>query len=167
VPSYVHAALYLFNICMLSQKAKYAIKALILLGKNLNNKFMHVSEIAALENISAKYLGPILTDLKIAGYVYSKKGYAGGYALRMPPEKITLDKIVRRMDGPIARILCASIFHYHKCEECDEEAVCSIRDLFSQIREADFKILAGTSVADMIKKENLLADSLLLQKEEE
>jgi Rrf2 family protein len=145
---------------MLSQKAKYAIKALVILGKNFNGGFMHVSEIAAVENIPGKYLKTILTDLTTGGYLYSKKGNIGGYALRMRPEDITLDKIIRQIDGPIARILCASIFHYHKCDECDE-STCSIRSLFVKIREEDFKILVNTTIASMIADENRLKENQL------
>lgn len=139
---------------MLSKKAKYAIKSLILLGKTGTS--LQIQEIANLENIPKKYLEGILLDLKNAGFLYSRRGHTGGYALRVPPEEITLDKIVRLVDGPIARISCASMFHYHKCEECREEESCSIRDLFIAIRDADVKILAATSVADMMQKESIL-----------
>ncbi len=138
---------------MLSKKAKYAIKSLILLGGAPNGVALQISEISAPENIPRKYLERILLDLKNAGYLHSKKGSAGGYVLRIPPESITLDKIVRLVDGPIARVSCASIFHYHKCEECRDEQNCSIRDLFTAIREADEKILAATTIADMMKRE--------------
>jgi Rrf2 family protein len=151
---------------MLSKKAKYAIKALILLGKNFNKKPINAVQIAIIENIPQQYLKSILFDLKTAGYLNSLKGAEGGYSLREAPEKITLDKIVRQMDGPIARLSCASIFHYHKCEECAQESVCSIRDLFIQIREADFKILAGTTIADMINKEMAIVNMLVLQAKE-
>ncbi|WP_214072754.1 Rrf2 family transcriptional regulator [Mucilaginibacter sp. dw_454] len=147
---------------MLSKKAKYAIKALILLGKNYKQRSLNAVQIADAENIPQRYLRSILSDLKIGGYIYSLKGVDGGYSLRESPEKITLDKIIRQIDGPIARISCASIFHYHKCDECAEEVTCSIRDLFIDIREADFKILSGTSIADMISKEGSLVANLLL-----
>lgn len=133
------------------------MKSLILLGKNnKDGNGLQASEIAALENIPKKYLEAILIDLRNAGYLYSRKGANGGYTLRIPPEEITMDKIVRLIDGPIARIACASIFHYHKCDECAEEDSCSIRDLFIAIRDTEVNLLAATSVADMIKKESLL-----------
>jgi Rrf2 family protein len=141
---------------MLSKKAKYAIKALILLGKNLNTTALQISEIASLENIPRKYLEGILLDLKNAGYLHSRRGTGGGYTLRVLPQEISLDKIVRLVDGPIARVSCASIFHYHKCDECRDEDSCSIRDLFAAVRDADVKILASTNIADMIQKETLL-----------
>ena len=141
---------------MLSKKAKYAIKALILLGKNFDVAPMRISDIAIAENIPVKYMGGILKDLQNGGFIYNKKGINGGYLLRETPEEITLDKIVRLLDGPIAQIFCASLFHYHKCDECADEATCSIRDLYVKIREADYQILAGTSIASLINKETSL-----------
>ena len=147
---------------MLSKKAKYAIKALILLGKNFGGPPIRISDIATIENIPLKYTAGILKDLHNGGFVYNKKGTNGGYLLREGPEKITLDKIVRLLDGPIARIFCASLFHYHECEECAEEATCSIRDIFVKIREADYQILSSTSIADMINTESALKVDLLV-----
>lgn len=140
---------------MLSKKAKYAIKVLIVLGKDYENDFIPVSKILATERIPKKSLESVLSALINSGYLQSKKGALAGYKLRLPPEEITIDKIVRLIDGPIARVSCASIFHYHRCEECNEET-CSIRELFVAIREADFKLLSGTSVTDLIKKEESL-----------
>ena len=150
---------------MLSKKAKYAIKALVLLGKNFDIRPMRISEIATIENIPVNYLNGILKDLQNGSFVYSKKGSMGGYVLREAPDMITLDKIVRLLDGPIARVLCASLFHYHKCTECAEEATCSIRDLFIKMRETDYQILAGTSIADMIRTESALQVNLLDSKD--
>lgn len=147
---------------MLSKQAKYAIKALIFLGKNVNIKGLSASEIAETEAIPKKTLEKILNDLRNAGYVYSKKGVTGGYSLLLPPEKITLDKVLRLIDGPIARISCASIFHYRKCDECKDEAACSIRDLFITMRDNDVKLLAGTSIADLISKEHAFKQLLAM-----
>lgn len=145
---------------MLSKKAKYAIKALIALGKNINQPPMHVAQISEREKIPKKYLEGILLELRNAGYIYSKKGVGGGYSLSKLPEDISLDVIVRLADGPIAMVLCASVYHYHKCEECPVEATCSIRDLYLEIRAADLKILSGTSIADMIAKEKDLQQTI-------
>jgi len=137
---------------MLSKKVKYAIKALILLGKNSDVE-LNASKIADTERIPKKSLDVILIELKNAGYLQSRKGTNGGYSLRIPAEQITMDKIVRLIDGPIARVYCASIFHYHKCDECHDEATCSIKRLYAAVRDQEVKMLANTSLADMIQKE--------------
>jgi Rrf2 family protein len=147
---------------MLSKKAKYAIKVLILLGKQAKGVSLSGAQIAEIENISKKPAEALLVELRKAGFVFSKKGVSGGYVLTRPLDEILLVDIVRYADGPIAQISCASAFHYRRCEECPVEETCSIRDLYLQIRAADLEILSRTSLADMIGKEKTLAEVQLV-----
>ena len=141
---------------MLSKKAKYAIKALISLGKHADDGPMSAVQISELEKIPKKTLEGILSDLKNAGFIYSKKGISGGYALIKPMAEIFLVDIVRYIDGPIAMVSCASVYHYRRCDECPVEETCSIRNLYLKIRAADLEILSDTSIADMIMTERTL-----------
>jgi Rrf2 family protein len=141
---------------MLSKKTKYAIKALILLGKQKPNAPMHIAEIAERENIPRKYLEGILGELRNAGFLYSKKGSGGGYILGKRAEDILLAQVLRLTDGPIAMVSCASLNYYHKCDECEDEETCGIRTTFIAIRNASLKILTETSIADLIRKESVL-----------
>ncbi len=148
---------------MLSKKAKYAIKALIFIAKDADKSPLPVSIIAEREKIPKKSLESILLELRNAGYLYSKKGISGGYVLSKSPEEISLVGIVRLMDGPIARVSCASAFHYRSCEECLDEAACSIKKVYLKIREEELKILSETSIADMISNEQLTSCNLILE----
>jgi Rrf2 family protein len=146
---------------MLSKKTKYAIKALVILGKNADQPPMQISKIAEEERIPKKFLEQILLDLRNAGFLYSKKGAGGGYSLNKDPKEIFLVSIMRITDGPIAMVPCASLNFYHKCEECKDETTCGIRDLFIQVRDATVKILSETSIADVISRENALINNLI------
>lgn len=141
---------------MLSKKTKYAIKALVALGKNNGKPPMQISKIAEDEQIPKKFLEQILLDLRNAGYLYSKKGAGGGYALNKDPREIFLVHIMRITDGPIAMVPCASFNFYHKCDECKDEVTCGIRNVFIDVRDATLKVLAETSIADIIERENNL-----------
>lgn len=141
---------------MLSKKTKYAIKALVILGKNADKPPMQISKIAELEHIPKKFLEQILLDMRNAGFLYSKKGAGGGYALNKDPKEIFLVQIMRITDGPIAMLPCASLNFYHKCDECHQETTCGIRDVFVEVRDASLKILTETSIADVIARETNL-----------
>lgn len=145
---------------MLSKKAKYAIKALIYLAKNQDKPPLPISKISELERIPKKYLEVIFLELRNAGYVFSKKGVGGGYVLSKPPEEMFLAGIVRLMDGPVARVSCVSIFHYHNCAECHNEATCSIRKVYQRIHTAELEILSTTSIVDMLNNEHWAAEHL-------
>jgi len=141
---------------MLSKKTKYAIKALTLLARNGDDNPMHIAEIATQESIPKKYLESILVELRKAGLLYSRKGSGGGYVLGRKPGDISLVQVLRVTDGPIAMVSCASLNYYHKCEECLDEASCSIRNTFVTVRAANVKILSETSIADMVQIEDRL-----------
>lgn len=141
---------------MLSKKTKYAIKALVALGKNIDMPPMQISKIAEEERIPKKFLEQILLDLRNAGFLYSKKGAGGGYSLNKKPEEIFLVQILRLTDGPVAMIPCASLNFYHKCDECKDEVTCGIRSAFIDVRDATLKILGQTSIADIINREDKL-----------
>ena len=138
---------------MLSKKTKYAIKALVILGKNIAQPPMQIARIAEEEHIPKKFLEQILLDLRNAGYLYSKKGAGGGYSLNKNPEDIYLVDILRITDGPIAMVPCASLKFYHKCEECHDEVTCGIRKAFIDVRDASLKVLSETSIANIIERE--------------
>src|SRR5215469_7150374 len=144
---------------MLSKKTKYAIKALVALGKNLDKPPMQISKIAEEEHIPKKFLEQILLDLRNAGFLYSKKGAGGGYSLNKKPEEILLVHVMRVTDGPIAMVPCASLNFYHKCDECKSEITCGIRSVFVDVRDVTLKILSETSIADIIEREiNLISE---------
>ena len=148
--------MYALFLNMLSKKTKYAIKALVVLGKNADKPPMQISKIAEEEKIPKKFLEQILLDLRNAGFLYSKKGAGGGYSLNKDPKDIYLVQIMRITDGPIAMVPCASLNFYHKCDECHQETTCGIRDVFVEVRDATVKILSETSIADVISRESSL-----------
>ena len=87
---------------MLTKKGKYGLKAMVHLAGVAPGKLAQVADIARTNSISKKFLDHILTELRHAGLVYSKKGKGGGYALARPAHEIRVGAIVRALDGPLA-----------------------------------------------------------------
>ncbi|MGV3508366.1 MAG: RrF2 family transcriptional regulator [Sphingobacteriaceae bacterium] len=139
---------------MLTKKTKYAVKALMALGRNKTNSPMLISQIAAKEQLPKKFLEAILLELKRNGFLGSKKGAGGGYYLMKKAEEIKLVAIIRVIDGPIALLPCVSLNFYERCEECIDETYCGIRQTMVDVRDATLKILSETTIADMIEKED-------------
>ncbi|NBA84451.1 Rrf2 family transcriptional regulator [Emticicia sp. CRIBPO] len=136
---------------MISKKAKYALKALKILAENFSEKKpMLISEIAEKENIPKKFLEAILLELRNNGVLHSQKGKGGGYMLRIEPEKVTIAKIIRIIDGPIAPMLCVSLHFYGKCDDCSDEESCKIRPIMERIRDANLNVYEKTTLLDMI-----------------
>ena len=136
---------------MISQKARYALKALVALARAENS--IMIGEIAVQERIPRKFLEQILLDLKHHGIVASRRGRFGGYGLLMPPDQITFGRVLRIIDGPIAQIPCLSRIAYRKCEDCRSEQNCEIRRVFARVAEAARDVLDRSTLAEAVAAE--------------
>ncbi|WP_439814206.1 RrF2 family transcriptional regulator [Zavarzinia sp. CC-PAN008] len=134
---------------MLSQRARYALRALLALAQEDSEKPMLIADIAEQQNVPKKFLELILLDLKRAGFVRSLRGRFGGYALARRPEEISFGALIRSIDGPLAQVPCISKTAYRRCEDCDDEQTCAIRRVLGQVHEATARILDNTSLADV------------------
>ncbi len=143
---------------MLSKKSKYAIKALVALAKhNKNGLPMRIIEISEQEKIPKKFLEAILLDLRKHGILGSKMGINGGYYLLKKADEIILTDIIRLTDGPIALIPCASLNFYEKCDDCEDEVICGLRKIMTDVRKASLEVLSHSSIADIVKTESQLS----------
>lgn len=143
---------------MLPKKTKYAIKALIALAKQYQDKKpLRISQISEEEKIPRKFLEAILLELRNHGLVGSKMGSTGGYYLLKHPEEVMLSTIIRVTGGPIALLPCVSLNFYEPCNECVNESICGLRDVVLEVREASIKILSKTSLSDIILREKRLS----------
>ena len=145
---------------MLSMKAKYALRAMMVLANN-ERKLMQTKAIARSADVPHKFLEAILSDLKNRGVVSSKRGVMGGYQLSRPADLITIGDIIRLMDGPLAPIRCASVTAYQTCEDCPDETRCAIRDVMVDVRIAISGVLDQRTIADLIRGPRVPAESLL------
>ena len=120
---------------MLSNKAKYGLKALIHLAGHEGVSL--AATIAQDNNIPRKFLDAILLELTKAGILASKKGKGGGYQLARPADAITAGQIIRILDGPLAPIACASRTAYRPCPDCPDETACAVREVMLDVRDFD------------------------------
>jgi Rrf2 family protein len=134
---------------MLSKKTQYAFKALMYMGQAQKEGPILIAEISRKKKIPIKFLENILLELKNVGILDSKKGKGGGYFFKEDPSKVTLARIMRLLDGPIALLPCVSLNFYERCKNCDEKN-CELRDTLIQVRDATLKILEKRTVADLV-----------------
>ena len=137
---------------MLSQKTKYALKALLYLAELDVDHISKTVEIAEAASIPKKFLEQILLDLKRGHFVGSKQGKFGGYYLLKSKNDITLADIHRLFDGAIALLPCASLNFYERCSDCVDESECLLRHGLITIREETLKAMQGITIASLIKK---------------
>ena len=109
---------------------------------------MH-KHIAAHERLPKKFLDMILLEMRNAGLLMSRKGKGGGYALAVPPERISIGAVVRLLDGPLAPVSCVSKTAYRRCDDCTSEDGCRIRRLMGRVRDAIAEVLDSATLADL------------------
>ena len=134
---------------MLTNKGKYGLKAMVHLSGLEAGTLAQVADIAETNSISKKFLDHILTELRHADLVYSKKGKGGGYALARPASDIRVGAIVRVLDGPLAPIPCASVTAFRPCDDCGDMRTCAVRLVMVEARNAIASVLDNRTLAEM------------------
>ena len=77
---------------MLSQKAKYALRALLMLAEAPPEELVLIQEVADRQNVPKKFLELILVELKRHGFAHSQRGRSGGYCLARPADSSPLGR---------------------------------------------------------------------------
>ena len=117
---------------MISQRARYAFKAMVALARATPGRGLNIRELAEQEQLPRKFLEQILSSLKSAGYISSRRGRDGGYELLRPADLIHVGALLRLVDGPIAPLTCLSRTAYKKCDDCRTQAACELRIAFDK-----------------------------------
>lgn len=136
---------------MITQKAKYAFKALLYLADQPAGTSLPIEAVARGAGIPRKFLEHILLDLKKSGLVASRRGRVGGYSLMKPPGEMTIGTILRAIDGPIAPLPCISRTAYRRCVDCKDEKTCNVRHLFADTYSATLLLMDGTTLEKALR----------------
>jgi Rrf2 family protein len=84
----------------MSAKTDYALRALLVLAEHAP-ALVKGEALSAAEDMPRKFVEIILSELRRAGIVVSRRGTDGGYGLALPPERITVGAVIRVLDGPL------------------------------------------------------------------
>lgn len=143
---------------MLSQKARYALRAMLHLASQPRDEPTLISDIAEQQNVPKKFLELILLDLKKRGLVHSVRGRNGGYVLGRDPEEISFAEVIRIIDGPLALAPCASRKAYRKCDDCTDVRTCAIRRALIIARDATAAVLEGITLAEALTDRSKISE---------
>jgi Rrf2 family transcriptional regulator, cysteine metabolism repressor len=130
----------------IARRTDYAARAVLALALAGEHKPMNVETISRRTAVPASVLEQVMPPLRTAGIVRSQRGAAGGYRLNKKPQEITLERIVRLFQGPLAPIGCAT---RREPEPCPMSPGCSMQDVWQEVRDATIRILNRTTFADL------------------
>ena len=132
----------------ISRKTDYASRAVLALAL-AEGRSLKSHEIANRTHIPISFLEQIMSQLRGAGLVRSERGPSGGYRLNHPAKDISLERVVRLFQGPLAPISCAT---RSEPESCPMEVECSLRETWEEVRDVTIKILERTNFATLAKR---------------
>ena len=135
---------------MLSNTCKYAVRALIYLGKySADGTKIGIKKISADLAIPTPFLGKILQNLVKQKILVSTKGPNGGFGLGRKTDEISLYDIVRIVDGNDFFDMC--LIGHHTCATHEaEEKPCPVHALFGPIRAQMLQFYQETTLTGIL-----------------
>lgn len=126
-----------------SAKADYAVRAAVELAASGDGP-VKGERIATAQQIPPNFLENILSDLRNAGLVSSRRGADGGYWLARPAGEISLADVIRAVDGPLAAV------RGQRSEQVSYEgSAASMRDVWVAVRASLRNVLERVTLADV------------------
>lgn len=104
----------------ISTKGRYAIRFLLDLAQNQNDKYVSVKDVSIRQGISRKYLEQILPLLAVTGMLKASRGSNGGYRLTKSPDQYVIGDILRITEKNLAPVACLE----GEANECDQAEEC-------------------------------------------
>jgi len=138
----------------LTSRGELALKAMLELAKveQTETPGLSAAEIARRSNASVKFLEQVLAQLKAGGFVVSRLGARGGYRLNRHPDEIYVGEVSRLIDGPLAPAPCASVRQHRRCDWCPDEATCTLKGVWTEVRDAIAGVMDSVSFGELARR---------------
>jgi len=133
----------------LTQKSKYAVRALVALALDECDAPLGVAEIARRQHIPERFLEQIFGELRRADVLKSRRGAHGGYRFAVPTEEITVLDIVEILDGEVRPARCSA---GGTCYIADAP-LCATSEVWDEAREALEGVFGRYSIAQLAAAE--------------
>lgn len=131
---------------MLSATAEHAVRAVLLLARHDGAKALSADAIAAELGAPRNYLAKTLNALAKAGVVHSARGAAGGFTLAIPPETLTLARIIAPFDDHARTPAC--LLRNHACDPLNP---CAVHSRWNAIVGHAALRFEQTTIADLLQ----------------
>jgi Rrf2 family protein len=130
---------------MISHTSDYALRAVIAVAVESNGRPLRAEAIADATGAPRNYMGKTLNALVKAGVLTSARGPQGGFSLALPPENITLARIIDCFVEPRSNSRCLL-----GNRQCDAANACAAHVLWTKINKTRREPFANTTIADLI-----------------
>jgi Rrf2 family protein len=141
---------------LISQKCQYALRAVFELARRWGEGPIKIAEIADAQAIPPRFLEVILSQLKQAGFIESRRGSDGGYALARAPASVTVGDVIQFIQGPVGPVACVS---GRTRKACPLYGQCVFLPMWEQAKRALAGVYDQTSFQDLLERERQMHES--------
>jgi len=127
-----------------TKTGEYAIRAILFLARQPEEKLVMSAEIAKSEEIPSHYLAKILQRMAKFGYVESYKGRGGGFKISELAKNSSILEIVERIEGPIITLKCVT-----GLKECSDEYPCPLHEEWTELRNRIYNLISSRTVKEV------------------
>ncbi|MBI2867160.1 MAG: Rrf2 family transcriptional regulator [Chloroflexi bacterium] len=131
-----------------SMKVDYGVRALIDLAQHVGEGPSQTAEIAQRQSVPEPYLDQLLTTLRKAGFIHSRRGPQGGHLLARGPEQISLGEVINTLEGHVPPVNCLD-----GSLDCTMVGTCAQQEVWRNIDAVTQNILNATSIAELAAKQ--------------
>ncbi len=139
----------------LTKRAEYALRAMLELAFQPEEKYILSKEISEKQSIPLKFLAHIFLDLSRGGLIQTNRGIGGGIKITKPPSQINLKEIIELIEGPIALNDCLTT-----PSQCQRDKFCSLYDVWAEAQKKFLEVLEQTTLEDLVTKGSKKSQSL-------
>jgi Rrf2 family protein len=142
---------------LVSQKAQYALRAVFELARQYGKGWVKISDIAEKQAIPIRFLEVILSQVKQAGFVVSRRGAEGGYMLIVAPKDLTVGQLLNFIQGPVGPVECV-IGESEATPKCSLYGSCAFMGLWSKVQKAISDVYDKTTFQDLLDEDQTKRD---------
>ena len=132
---------------MISTKGRYALRVMLDLAQQEQDRFIPLNEIAQRQQISKKYLEIILKTLVTENLLQGLRGKGGGYRLTRKPEEYTVGEILELTEGTLASVACLK----DNANNCERKDICMTLPMWQKFDKMVHDFFYHITLEDLIQ----------------
>ena len=131
-----------------TKQVDYGLMAMQYVAAHQGDGAVGVKQIADEFRIPPELLAKVLQRLARGGLVVGQAGPRGGYRLRLSPSDITVGRVIRALEGPVAIVSCMAGH-----DDCPQTSRCNLRRPARKIQAAIADLLDTMTLDELIRDE--------------
>ncbi len=132
------------------QRSQYALRAVFELAKRFGQGPVKIADIAEAQAIPPRFLEVILSNLKQAGFLDSRRGSEGGYLLTRRPEEVSVGDVIGYLQGDASPVDCIAGGSKKRCPLYGD---CVFLPMWQKVGKAISDVYDGTNFQDLVEEE--------------